>query len=134
MALNPRSYGLAQIQYLVASINRKNYKGNTSEITTVRHGWVGINKRSWYLLSIGDGVFYAETLPTHLMSYCTLILSIGLFFRCSIFTFYPKLNFYGKLFSRMTHMDTYKLIRISGINFCDKHNKCENHENLVPQK
>lgn len=61
MALNPRSYGLAQIQYLVASINRKNYKGNTSEITTVRHGWVGINKRSWYLLSIGNGVFNAHT-------------------------------------------------------------------------
>jgi CCR4-NOT transcription complex subunit 1 len=33
--MNPRCYGLSQISYLVATINKKNYKGNTTEISSL---------------------------------------------------------------------------------------------------
>ena len=35
MSLNPRCYALSQISYLVANITKKNYKGNTAELTVV---------------------------------------------------------------------------------------------------
>ena len=37
MALNPRCYALSQISFLVTSITKKNYKFNSSEITSVNN-------------------------------------------------------------------------------------------------